>query len=99
MKIVESKDKEQPPEEIPSVRKFRWQPKTHGEAWAEYRLVKNGREAVCEAGVDPKWTPLSTRAFKAPKIKLKKFPVTISDRQWKPMKVKGVRFSSVTYGI
>lgn len=101
IKIVESKGQEEPgrvTEKVSEVRRFRWQPKHQGEVWSVYRLVNDGREAVCEAGVDTKWTRQSKKAFKAPRIKLNKFPVTISNRQWKPLQAKGVCFSSVTYG-
>lgn len=97
IKITESKSQEEP-ERVPDVRRFRWQPKGGSQVWAVYRLVNGGREAVCEAGVDTKWTRQSKHAFKAPRIKLKRFPVTISNRQWKPLQAKGVCFSSVTYG-
>merc|ERR1712232_41643 len=63
---------------------FRWRPRhvydygtkkiqDTGDAWARYELLKNGREAVCVAGVNKKWK--GDTAWKAPKIKLRKFPV------------------------
>lgn len=103
IKIASSKDK---PEQGSGVRKFRWKPGP-GEEWALYRLMKNGRQAVRESGGN---SNSDKRAFKAPRINLKKFRVTINSEKrksgqktittykWRPSKVKGVCFSPITYG-